>query len=253
LDYQPIVRLDDATIVGYEALARWTHPRLGEVPPDRFIPVAEVSGAILPIGRWVLRTALQDLKRIDVMQESALTMNVNVSGVQLLEPHFAYEVGKALETAGVSGKHLVLEITEGAFVDEKSIAGEQLRDLRALGIRISVDDFGTGYSSLAYLQRLPVEELKIARIFVDGIDKGHAEGSAARAIIRMCDALSLRCIAEGVERVEQLAPLRAAGCEFAQGFHFGPPIPIERVLELRRSNHVANDARGVEPELVGAA
>ena len=253
LEYQPIVRLEDEAIVGYEALARWTHPRFGEVPPDRFIPVAEVSGAILPIGRWVLRTALHDLTRLDATRETGLTMNVNVSAVQLLEPAFAYEVGTALEKAGVSGEHLVLEITEGAFVDEKSIAGQQLRDLRALGIRISVDDFGTGYSSLAYLQRLPVEELKIARLFVDGIDKGPAEGSAARAIIRMCDALSLRCIAEGVERVEQIAPLRVAGCEFAQGFHFGRPIPIEQVLELRRLRQAGEDAHGADLQLVGAA
>jgi diguanylate cyclase (GGDEF)-like protein len=252
LEYQPIVRLADGAIVGYEALVRWTHPRLGEVSPDRFIPVAEVSGAILPIGRWVLRNALHDLTRIDVSGETALTMNVNVSAVQLLEPAFAYEVGTALEKAGVSGDHLVLEITEGAFIDEKSIAGDQLRDLRALGIRISVDDFGTGYSSLAYLQRLPVEELKIARLFVDGIDKGHAAGSAARAIIRMCDALGLRCIAEGVERVEQIAPLRDAGCEFAQGFHFGRPIPIEQVVDLRRLSQAGKDAYGVELQLARA-
>jgi diguanylate cyclase (GGDEF)-like protein len=252
LEYQPIVRLADEAIVGYEALVRWTHPRLGEVPPESFIPVAEVSGVILPIGRWVLRTALQDLTRIVASGDATLTMNVNVSAVQLLEPAFAYEVGTALEKAGVSGEHLVLEITEGAFIDEKSIAGDQLRDLRALGIRISVDDFGTGYSSLAYLQRLPVEELKIARIFVDGMDQGHAAGSAARAIIRMCDALGLRCIAEGVERVDQIAPLRAAGCEFAQGFHFGRPIPIQQVLDQCRLGKSAKDTYGVELQVAGA-
>jgi diguanylate cyclase (GGDEF)-like protein len=253
LEYQPIVRLEDQAIVGFEALARWTHPRFGAVPPDRFIPVAEVSGAILPIGRWVLRTALHDLTRIAATGESGATMNVNVSGVQLLEPAFAYEVGTALEKAGVSGEHLVLEITEGAFIDEKSIAGDQLRELRALGIRISIDDFGTGYSSLAYLQKLPVEEVKIDRLFVDGIDKGRVEGSAARAIIRMCDALGLQCIAEGVEREAQIAPLREAGCEFAQGFHWGRPIPIEQVLELRRLNRVAKDSQVVELLLAGAA
>src|SRR6202049_4770945 len=252
LEYQPIVRLAGGAVVGYEALVRWTHPRLGEVSPDRFIPVAEVSGAILPIGRWVLRNALHDLTRLDATRETGLTMNVNVSAVQLLEPAFAYEVGTALEKAGVSGEHLVLEITEGAFIDEKSMAGDQLRDLCALGIRISVDDFGTGYSSLAYLQKLPVEELKIARLFVDGIDRGHAAGSAARAIIRMCDALSLRCIAEGVERVEQIAPLRDAGCEFAQGFHFGRPIPIEQVLDVRRLGQAGKDAHGVELQLAAA-
>jgi diguanylate cyclase len=252
LAYQPIVRLADGAIVGYEALARWTHPRLGAVPPARFIAVAEVSGAILPIGRWVLRTALQDLIRIRETRGAGLTMNVNVSAVQLLEPAFAYEVGTALEKAGVSGDSLVLEITEGAVVDEKSIAGEQLRDLRALGIRISVDDFGTGYSSLAYIQRLPVGELKIAQLFVDGIDKGQAQGSAARAIIRMCDALGLRCIAEGVERVDQIAPLRAAGCEFGQGFYFGRPTPIEQIRKLPPQRRAAKNLQVVPPVLAGA-
>jgi diguanylate cyclase (GGDEF)-like protein len=252
LEYQPIVRLEDQAIVGFEALARWTHPRFGAVPPDRFIPVAEVSGAILPIGRWVLRTALHDLTRIAATGETGATMNVNVSGVQLLEPAFAYEVGTALEKAGVSGEHLVLEITEGAFIDEKSIAGDQLRELRALGIRISIDDFGTGYSSLAYLQKLPVEEVKIDRLFVDGIDKGRVEGSAARAIIRMCDALSLRCIAEGVEREGQVAPLREAGCEFAQGYHFGRPTSIEEVLELRRLSQAERDSQAVGLQLAVA-
>jgi|GEM_PF-4968292 len=253
LVYQPIVRLDDETIVGYEALARWTHPRFGEVPPDRFIPVAEVSGAILPIGRWVLSTALRDLTRIDASRATPMTMNVNISAVQLLEPAFASEVATALRESGVSGDHVVLEITEGAFVDEKSIAGDQLMELRALGIRISIDDFGTGYSSLAYLQKLPVEELKIARLFVDGIDKGRVDGSAARAIIRMCDALGLRCIAEGIEREGQIAPLREAGCEFAQGYHFGRPIPIEQVLEERRRvRQASRDSVGLQLQLAGA-
>jgi EAL domain-containing protein (putative c-di-GMP-specific phosphodiesterase class I) len=253
LEYQPIVRLEDQAIVGYEALARWTHHRFGAVQPDRFIPVAEVSGAILPIGRWVLRTALRDLTRIAATGDAEATINVNVSGVQLLEPAFASEVATTLEQAGVSGERLVLEITEGAFVDEKSVAGDQLRELRALGIRISIDDFGTGYSSLAYLQKLPVEEVKIDRLFVDGIDKGRAEGSAARAIIRMCDALGLRCIAEGVEREGQIAPLREAGCEFAQGYHWGRPAPIEHVLELRRLHQEATDSRAGERQLAGAA
>lgn len=233
--YQPIVRLGDRAVVGFEALVRWTHPRFGEVPPDRFIPVAEETGAIVRIGLWVLRTALRDFARMQAESERALRMNVNVSVVQLLEPAFTDEVGAALDIFRVRADQLVLEVTEGAFINETSIAGGQLRDLHALGIRIAVDDFGTGYSSLAYLQRLPVEELKIDRFFVDGIDNGRPEGSAARAIVRMCDSLGLRCVAEGIERESQIAPLTDAGCELAQGFLFGRPMPSVEALRLLRA------------------
>jgi EAL domain-containing protein (putative c-di-GMP-specific phosphodiesterase class I) len=209
--YQPIVRLGDGAVVAFEALARWTHPRFGAVPPDRFIPVAEASGAIVPIGRWVLRTALQDFTRMKAECEGALRINVNTSPVQLLEPAFAYDVGAALDMCGVRGEQLVLEVTEGALIDETSIARQQLYDLHELSVRIAIDDFGTGYSSLAYLQRLPVEELKIDRSFVDGIDNGRPEGATARAIVRMCDSMGLRCLAQGVERESQIAPLLDAG------------------------------------------
>jgi len=153
----------------------------------------------------------------------------------LLEPAFAYEVGAAIDMCMVRGDQLVLEVTEGAFIDPTSIASQQLADLHELGVRIAVDDFGTGYSSLAYLQRLPVEELKIDRSFVDGIDRGRHEGAAALAIVRMCDSMGLRCVAEGVERESQIVPLLDAGCELAQGFLFGRPMSIAEALDLLRA------------------
>jgi len=244
VEYQPIVRLGDGAVVGVEALARWRHPVFGDVPPGRFIPVAEASGVIVPLGRWVMRTALRDLARLHGTTETPLSVNVNVSAVQLLDPGFAADVAAALHATGIDGHRLVVELTEGALVNHSSESVRQLEELGALGVRISIDDFGTGYSSLGYLQRLPVEEVKIDRSFVDGIDRGDSEGKVARAILRMCEALGLRCIAEGVERPGQVAVLRAAGCDLAQGFHLGPPMPLEQVaLRLPAPSHAtARDA-----------
>jgi diguanylate cyclase (GGDEF)-like protein len=232
LEYQPVVRLRDRAIVGVEALARWRHPQFGEVPPSRFIPIAEESGAIARLGRWVLRTALHDLAGLDGVSPRPLRVNVNVSAVQLADPSFTADVAAALAGAGLAGDRLVLEVTEGALVAHGSEAGRQLHDLRALGVRVSIDDFGTGYSSLAYLGQLPVAEVKIDRSFVDGIDRGGPGAAVARAILRMCEELGLRCIAEGVERPEQLRLLREEGCDFAQGFHLGRPASIADIAEL---------------------
>jgi len=239
LEYQPIVRLDDGAVVGLEALARWRHPRFGEVPPSRFIPIAEESGGIVPLGHWVVQTALADMANLDQTTPLPLTVNVNVSPVQLADRRFAGGVARALRDSGVDGNRLVIEITEAAVIKPGSEAGRQLDALGALGVHISIGDFGTGYSSLACLQQLAVEEVKIDRSFVDGIDRGTADGAVARAILRMCGALGVRCIAEGVERPEQVALLREAGCDLAQGYHLGRPMPIEDVAQHVRRDPVA--------------
>jgi diguanylate cyclase (GGDEF)-like protein len=226
VEYQPIVRLDDGKVIGLEALARWTHPRLGSIPPDRFIPIAEESGVIVRLGRWVLETALTDLAALDGSSPIPLALHVNVSAIELLQDGFTDEVAKALETSGVEADRLTLELTESALVEEFGDAVRQLHRLRALGVRIAIDDFGTGYSSLAYLGRLPVAEVKIDRAFVDGIDRGVEEGSVARAVLRIGDAMGLPCVAEGVERPDQVPLLRAAGCELAQGYLFARPMAI---------------------------
>jgi EAL domain-containing protein (putative c-di-GMP-specific phosphodiesterase class I) len=232
LEYQPIVRLRDRAIVGFEALARWRHPELGEVPPGRFIPIAEDSGVIGPLGRWLLRTALAEVARLDGLSEVPLTLNVNVSAVQLADPGFTAEVAAALGAAGVAGHRLVLEVTEGALAGQETEVGRQLHALSALGVHVSIDDFGTGRSSLAYLQQLPVAEVKVDRSFVAGIDGDGTDAAVARAILRMCEELGLRCVAEGVERPAQLALLEEVGCEYAQGFHLGRPALIAAVAEL---------------------
>jgi diguanylate cyclase (GGDEF)-like protein len=232
LEYQPIVRLRDHAIVGVEALARWRHPQYGEVPPGRFIPIAEESGVIGPLGRWLLRTALGEVAGLHGLSGVPLTLNVNVSAVQLADPCFSAEVAAALGTSRMAGHRLVLEITEGALVGQESEAGRQLHALRALGVHVSIDDFGTGSSSLAYLQQLPVAEVKIDRSFIAGIDRDGTDAAVARAILRMCEELGLRCIAEGVERPTQVALLEEVGCEYAQGFHLGRPASIAAVAEL---------------------
>jgi diguanylate cyclase (GGDEF)-like protein len=243
--YQPIVRLDNGVPVGVEALARWSNTRLGEIPPTRFIPIAEESGAIVPLGRWILRTALQDLAVLDESTQTSLNLNVNVSSRQLLEPKFCDDVAKALADSGIDPLRLTLEVTESAMIEENSDSIRQLHALRALGVRISLDDFGTGYSSLAYLRRLPMEGLKIDRAFVEGVDHGIEEAAVAKAILRIAETLGLSCIAEGVERKEQVGPLRAAGCEFAQGFFFARPMALERLTDfLHRRPQDPDTSRG---------
>jgi diguanylate cyclase (GGDEF)-like protein len=232
IEYQPIVRLDSGAIVGIEALARWQDATLGAVPPSRFIPVAEESGLIVRLSRSVLQRALADLRRLDATTAVPLTLNVNVSSRQLREQTFSREVAEALLTAGIAPDRLILEVTESAMIEETSDAVRQLHELRALGVRIAIDDFGTGYSSLAYLRRLPVESLKIDRAFVNGIDRGAEDAAVAKAILRIADAMGLHCVAEGVERKEQIGLLRAAGCEFAQGFFFARAMPFERLCEF---------------------
>ena len=171
----------------------------------------------------------------------------------MIEPAFAYDVGAALDMCAVRGEELVLEVTESALIDETSIGPQQLSGLHELDVRIAIDDFGTGYSSLAHLQRLPVEELKIDRSFVEGIDNGRPEGAAARAIVRMCDSMGLRCLAEGVERDSQIAPLMAAGCELAQGFLFGRPMPVADALNLLRLRSPEHYRDGVGSEFARIA
>ena len=226
--YQPIVELHDGRPVAAEALLRWHHPELGEIPPDRFIPVAERSGEIVTIGLWVLEQACRQLAawRRDGRD---ITISVNLSPRQLQEPGLVHDVLAVLERTGVPARSLLLEVTESATVDEKS-GIVALRELRSHGIRIAVDDFGTGYSSLQYLTRLPVDVLKIDRSFVAQLD-GTPEGSAiVEAVIRLAQVLHLTTVAEGVETEAQAAELLALGSDRGQGYLFSRPVPAAGVF-----------------------
>ncbi len=222
LHYQPIVELDTGRSTGVEALLRWTHPSRGPVPPSDFIPIAEVTGAIVPIGRWVLETACRQVARWRTV-DPELTMNVNVSAHQLRDPGFPEDVRRSLEAAALPGAALILEITESVLLedDEQTLAG--LRALKDLGVAVALDDFGTGYSALGYLRRFPVDILKIDKSFVSG-DGTAADGDQlVRTIIELGRAYRLEVVAEGIEDDEQRRRLMSLGCRVGQGYHFGRP------------------------------
>jgi diguanylate cyclase (GGDEF)-like protein len=230
LAFQPIVELGTDRIAGFEALVRWEHPRLGLLPPARFISVAEETGLIVPIGRWVLDSACAQLRSWDRFDPgSARCITVNVAAVQLAESAFVDAVVEALERAQVDPARLILEITESAVVVDNEDMLLRLRQLKALGVRIALDDFGTGYSSLAYLRKMPIDILKIDKSFIDGVDKGAEEAALGRAILKIAESMGMSCIAEGVEREAQVFELEQSGCRFAQGFFFSKPLDPSRI------------------------
>jgi diguanylate cyclase (GGDEF)-like protein/PAS domain S-box-containing protein len=236
--YQPIVALDGGAAAGagrpegVEALVRWQHPGRGLVSPADFIPLAEETGLVVPLGRWVLREAVRQAARwrADLGAAAAADyVSVNVSAQQLRDDHFVAEVRDALAEEGLPPECLLLEITETALVHDTPATVARLAALKALGVRLAVDDFGTGYSSLGYLQRFPVDVLKIDRVFVDGLQRGGSDAALARTVVALGGSLGLRTVAEGVETAEQAAALRAMGCTYAQGFLFARPLTAAAV------------------------
>jgi diguanylate cyclase (GGDEF)-like protein len=215
--YQPIVTLDDGRVAGAEALVRWQHPVHGTLPPDTFIPVAERTGLIVPLGRWVLRTALAQLTAWPTLAN----LNINISVRDLREPRFAATVAALLDEHGITGDRLTLEITESMAATPHECV-ETLADLRALGVRVALDDFGTGQSTLTMLQDCPVDELKLDRSFTQA-----ARGALAAGVLQLAQAMGLRIVAEGVETPEQRDRLRDLGYTVAQGYHFARPVPAE--------------------------
>jgi diguanylate cyclase (GGDEF)-like protein len=233
LFYQPIVRLESGALHAMEALLRWHHPERGLIGPLDFIPVAEETGLIVPIGRWVLETACRQLGAWRAAgAPSELMMNVNLSGRQLDDPALRVAVAEAVAQPGIGPGALVLEITETVLMHDTETTIERLRELRELGVLLAVDDFGTGYSSLRHLDHFPVDLLKMARPFVERLDRGSDIRALAQTIIDLGANLGLPVVAEGIERAEQLAELRLLGCELGQGFHFGVPAPATEVESL---------------------
>jgi diguanylate cyclase (GGDEF)-like protein/PAS domain S-box-containing protein len=231
LRYQPVIDLASGHVAGFEALVRWRHPERGLVMPEEFIAIAEEIGVIVPLGRWALETACQALRdwQERFPSEPRRWVAVNLSVRQLQQPDLLDDVAAALASAGLDAGDLVLELTETVFADDAEEIVARLAALRQLGVHVAIDDFGTGYSSLGYLRRLPVDTLKVAKPFVDGLRRGAAEAALVRAIVRLGSTLQLRVIAEGVEEARQAAELAALGCGFAQGFHFGRPLDVPAV------------------------
>lgn len=230
LAYQPIVDMASDTITGFEALVRWSHPERGLVAPSTFIPVAEDSGLVMALGRWVLRTACHQASLWNARGAGApLTVTVNLSGRQLQDEGLAFDVESALRESGLDPSCLILEMTESVIMHESTAALARLHEVKALGVRIAIDDFGTGYSSLSHLQQFPVDILKIDRSFLQRMHQGPNDAALIRTIIALAKLLSLRTIAEGVEDCEQQEHLRKLGCDSAQGYLFGRPMTADEV------------------------
>jgi diguanylate cyclase (GGDEF)-like protein len=227
LHYQPLVDLSTGTVVAVEALLRWEHPTRGLVPPLSFIPLAEETGLILPIGRWVLETAchrVRDWQR-RFPAAAGLAVSVNLSARQFAQSSLISDVATILDHAGMDPGHLELEITESVVMDQSEASVERLRGLRGLGVKLVLDDFGTGYSSLAYLRRLPLDTIKIDRSFVSGLGEDAADAPIVQAVISLAHGLGIDVVAEGIETEAQVAELRELLCDRGQGYWFSRPLP----------------------------
>jgi len=237
VQYQPTVVLGTERIVGVEALVRWRHPKRGVIQPAAFIGLAEECGVILGLGRQVLERACRQTKQWqdEYPNSSDMTVSVNVSVRQLQEPAFVGEVARALEESGLTPECLVLEITESVMMRDAPATTVVLGQLKRLGVRLAIDDFGTGYSSLSYLRQFPIDILKIDKSFVDGAGDTEKEQKLTRAIVDLAKTLQLDVVAEGIERVEQLARLRSLDCTFGQGFYFAEPRDADEIGELLKT------------------
>lgn len=226
LHYQPLVHLPSGEVSGMEALLRWAHPELGLIPPAEFIPLAESTGLIIPLGEFVLREACRQARAWQRARpgQPPLMMSVNLSGVQLQHPGLVATVSLALEDAELAPELLTLEVTESVLAHETDEMVRRVRQLKGLGLEIAIDNFGTGFSSLAYLRRFPVDTVKIDKNFVDGIVSGASELALVRAIVRLVHSLKMKAVAEGVELEGQARRLAKMGCDQAQGFHFARPM-----------------------------
>ena len=223
LHYQPLVRLVDGHVVGAEALLRWRDPELGEVSPAQFVPVAEDSGFIVPIGDWVLGQAVRQAA-LWHQRGHDVPIAVNVSALQFKQPHFVDRVASVLAVSGLPPQLLELELTESILVHDADEALHRLHALARLGLKMSIDDFGTGYSSLSYLKRFPIGKLKIDRSFISGLPGDESDAGIVRAILQMARALGMTCVAEGVETEAQRQFLQDEGCDEFQGWLFAPAL-----------------------------
>jgi diguanylate cyclase (GGDEF)-like protein len=237
LYYQPLVRLDTREIVGAEALIRWDHPERNLLPPAEFIDVAEDTGLIVQLGRWVVEQAVRDAAHLQAAAGRRISVSANLSPRQLHDPDLVAIVAATLHDAGLPADSLAIEITENLLMQDAELARSRIAALRSMGVRIAVDDFGTGYSSLAYLNRYPVDILKIDRSFVDPVTETAKAAALARTIIDLAAAFEIDTVAEGIETEEQATTLRALGCRLGQGYLFAKPMPVAMLsASLRRAS-----------------
>ena len=237
LHYQPIISLDNSTLVGFEALIRWQHPTRGFISPVEFIPIAEDTGLILDIGEWLLREACQQLQQWQQEfafnpQVASLKMSINLASQQLQEPLFIDKLDEILQETGLDGNSLGLEITESVLIEPGGSVQKTLNQIRNRNIKLSIDDFGTGYSSLSYLRRFPIDNLKIDRSFIEQMNSDVENFEIVRLIITLAKTLGMDAISEGVETTQQLKQLKDLGCELGQGFLFAKPLTPQDVEAL---------------------
>lgn len=238
--YQPIIAGSTHAVVGIEALVRWHHPRHGFISPERFIALAEQQGFISELDYDVLQSACRDLIELHAAGYTQLRVAVNCSALNLANPQLADNIAKALHKSGLAARHLALEVTENAVMDNLNTAIRTLQDIRALGVSLSIDDFGSGYSSLAYLQKLPVNVLKIDRSFISDIPDAKGDCAITAAIIAMAHKLDLKVVAEGVETAEQQAFLHQNHCDMLQGYRFSKPLPLSELKTFLANHHREN-------------
>jgi diguanylate cyclase (GGDEF)-like protein len=244
LHYQPKVDMETGRVTGMEALIRWNHPEMGLIPPSEFIPLAEETGLIVPIGEWVLRTVCSQVRNWRDTGSEMLPVAVNLSACQLRQTMLRQVVGRILDESGIGPEWLELELTESVIMDDIQTSSTVLRDLKKMGVRISMDDFGTGYSSLSLLKRLPLDTLKIDRSFVRDITTDSDDAAIVDAIILLAHSLRLRVIAEGVETREQLDFLRSRGCDEVQGYLYSRPMPVAEIECWLRDFHSPENSGG---------
>lgn len=239
LHFQPIVSLRSGEIHGFEALVRWRHPSRGVVSPLDFIPIAEETGLIIPLGRWILRDACARAREWQTRglrgsDASAIGVTVNLSARQLVHPELLRDLADALAYSGLAAEHLTIELTETMLIDDSEATLSRLHALKAVGVRLAIDDFGTGYSSLGYLERFPVDLLKIDRSFVENIGSNGSESPLARAILGLGRELGMNVVAEGIETESQWVRLNELGCELGQGYYLARPLPAAELSGSRR-------------------
>ena len=220
LHYQALVNAESQSVTGYEALLRWRHPERGMISPSEFIPLAESTGMIIPIGEWVVRMACSEACKL-----ADITMSVNLSPVQFRHQGLVASIQAILQETGLEPARLELEVTEGVLIEHAAAALVTFQKLKALGVKIAMDDFGTGYSSLSYLHKFPFDKLKIDQSFIQSLGKDANAAAIIRAIVGLGKSLGLQTTAEGIETVQQLDFLRAEGCDLLQGYYLGEPGP----------------------------
>jgi EAL domain-containing protein (putative c-di-GMP-specific phosphodiesterase class I) len=237
--YQPTIRLDTLEIVGFEALLRWNHPERGLIPPSGFIPLAEETGLIVPIGRWVLHEACRQVAhwRRTMHGYEQLGIAINVSARQLQGPPFVIDVREAVELTGLDPGAITLEITESLLLADADVIANQLQEFKDFGVRLAIDDFGTGYSSLSYLTRFPIDVMKIDKSFLADSTDSTDRQAMLRSIVDMGHSLHLSTLGEGIETTSELEQLRACCCDLGQGFLFDRPLTPDQATRRLAQGH----------------